>query len=121
MAQVVTRTFVDDIDGSVAERTFTFSVDGDAYEIDLSSANIEEFHSAVGGFVESARKVKTSKVGRPRGVSSAAGARSSREHLTAVREWARKNGHNVSDRGRISAEVLQAFEQAHGRSLTAVG
>jgi hypothetical protein len=55
----VVREFIDDIDGSAAERTFTFAVGGTAYEIDLSSENIAEFKSAIGGFIESARKVKT--------------------------------------------------------------
>ena len=113
MAQVVTRTFVDDIDGSEAERTFTFAVDGVSYEIDLSSANIAEFKAAIGGFVESARKVKAGKVaaaGRKRGSTNVG---PSREQTLAIREWARKSGLNVSRRGRISAEVMSAFNAAH--------
>jgi hypothetical protein len=62
MAQKVIREFVDDIDGSEAERTFTFAIDGTHYEIDLSSQNIKEFHEAIAGFVESARKIKASVV-----------------------------------------------------------
>lgn len=61
MTQSVICAFVDDIDGSPAERTFTFAVDGVCYEIDLSTENIAKFKSAIGVFIESARKVKGSK------------------------------------------------------------
>src|SRR3954454_23790536 len=64
MAQKVIREFIDDIDGSEAERTFTFAVDGTHYEIDLSNDNIKDFHEAIAGFVDSARKVTTSGPGR---------------------------------------------------------
>ncbi|MCA1695215.1 MAG: Lsr2 family protein [Actinobacteria bacterium] len=108
-----------DIDGSEAERTFTFAVDGVAYEIDLSTENIKEFNTAIGGFVESARKV--GKLTAPSARRAATGSqRTSREQTAAIREWARKDGRNVSDRGRIPLEVLKAFQDAH-RNLAAVG
>jgi hypothetical protein len=110
VAQKVVREFIDDIDGSVAERTFTFAVDGTSYEIDLSSENIAEFKSAIGGFIESARKVKNTSNSRGQRGTSATNLPKRRGHLNDVREWARKNGYNVSGRGRVSAEVLAAFE-----------
>jgi hypothetical protein len=112
MAQKVITEFIDDIDGSVAERTFTFAVDGTNYEIDLSVDNIKEFTEAVAGFVESARRVKASGSGYK---ARTGGARpgSNREQTQAVRDWARQHGHSVSDRGRISAQVQQAFDAAH--------
>ena len=115
MAQKVITEFIDDIDGSPAERTFTFAVDGTHYEIDLSADNIAEFNSAIGGFIESARKVKVSKNSDGRRVRSAGadGSRQSREQTQAVREWARQHGHNISNRGRIPASIQQAFDQAH--------
>jgi hypothetical protein len=116
MAQMVTRTFVDDIDGSEAERTFTFAVDGVSYDIDLSSANIAEFKSAIGGFIESARKVGKASTSK-RGPAAHPGV-SSREQTRAVREWARQNGHTLSDRGRIPTEVLTAFNAAHDKAAT---
>ncbi len=70
MAQKIIREFVDDIDGSPAERTFSFAVDGVSYEIDLSTQNIAEFKSAIGGFIESARKVKGSSGRRTRSTPS---------------------------------------------------
>jgi hypothetical protein len=121
VARKVVREFIDDIDGSPAERTFTFAVEGTAYEIDLSSENIAEFKLAIGGFIESARKVKaTGNSQRQRGASTT-DLWERRERLNEVREWARKNGYNVSDRGRVSAEVLTAFENRGSVTPAAVG
>ena len=120
MAQKVVREFIDDIDGSVAERTFTFTVDGTAYEIELSSENIAEFKAAIGGFIESARKVKATSNGQRQRGASPTDLRERRERLNQVREWARKNGYSVSDRGRLSAEVLAAFEN-QGSATAAAG
>ena len=111
MAQRVTRTFIDDIDGSEAERTFTFAVDGASYEIDLSTQNIKEFNDAIAGFVESSRRVKAS--GQKARSTSANGSGRSREQIQAVREWGRNNGFTVNDRGRIPANLQQAFDAAH--------
>src|SRR5947209_20228358 len=113
MAQKVITEFIDDIDGSPAERTFTFAVDGTNYEIDLSAENIAGFKSAIGGFIESARKVKGASNGRRPRSAAASGGQQSREHTQAVREWARQPGHNISSRGRIPTSIQQAFDQAH--------
>jgi Lsr2 len=124
MAQKVIREFIDDIDGSEAERTFTFAVDGTHYEIDLSSDNIKEFHEAIAGFVESARRITASGPGRGARKTSphTSGRGRSREQTQAVREWARQQGHTINDRGRIPASIQQAFDQAHqGSQLAAVG
>ena len=122
MAQKVIREFVDDIDGSEAERTFTVAVDGTHYEIDLSTQNIKEFHEAIAGFVESARKVKASGNSRRARKASTSDSGRSREQTQAVREWARQQGHSVNDRGRIPAAIQQAFDQAHqGLQLADVG
>lgn len=100
----VETTLVDDIDGSVAERTFTFGVDGASYEIDLSSANIGEFTTAIGGFVESARKV----------ARSANAARADRDLSRRVRKWAQANNLAVSDRGRLPGEIIGLYREAMG-------
>lgn len=115
MAQKVITEFIDDIDGSPAERTFTFAVDGTNYEIDLSTENIAEFKSAIGGFIESARKVKGSRSSNGRRTQNAGanGGRQSREQTQAVRDWARQQGHNISNRGRIPSSIQQAFDEAH--------
>ena len=124
MAQKVIRQFIDDIDGSAAERTFSFAVDGTHYEIDLSSDNIKEFTDAIAGFIESARKVKATGDGRRARKTSPApsGTGQPRQQIQAVRQWARQHGHRINDRGRIPASIQQAFDQAHqGAQLAAVG
>ena len=113
MAQKVIREFIDDIDGSEAERTFTFAVEGTSYEIDLSSQNIKEFNEAIAGFVESARKIKASGPGRRGPKTSTSDSGRPREQTQAVRQWARQQGHSINDRGRIPASIQQAFDQAH--------
>lgn len=111
MAQVVTRTFIDDIDGSEAERTFAYTVDGIDYEIDLSAANIKEFNDAIAGFVESSRKAarRSATGSKQRAVKPG----SNKEQNQAVREWARGQGLPVSERGRIAADVQAKFDAAH--------
>ena len=115
MAQKTIVQLIDDIDQGAAEETVTFALDGTSYEIDLSAENIAEFTSAIGGFIESARKVKGSKNsdGRRARSAEADGSRQSREQTQAVREWARQHGHTISNRGRIPASIQQAFDQAH--------
>src|SRR6476646_2521364 len=114
MAQVVTRTFIDDIDGTEAERTFAYTVDGIDYEIDLSTENIKEFNEAIAGFVESSRKAPRSAGRKARVVGAKPGA--NREHLAAVRSWLRQQGHQVQDRGRIAADLMAKFDAAHASS-----
>ncbi|BAJ75785.1 hypothetical protein MTES_2821 [Microbacterium testaceum StLB037] len=104
---------VDDLDGSVLEegegKQITFSVEGRAYEIDLSNRNADKFYDAVAPFVDAARSVSrtTTTSRRPR-----AARRDNDIDLGAVREWARANGHTVSDRGRVPATVLEAYSAA---------
>jgi len=101
---------VDDLDGSVLEegegKQITFSIEGRAYEIDLSSRNADKFYSAVAPFVDAARTVSRTNTPSRR---SRAGRRDNDVDLGAVREWARANGHTVSDRGRVPASVLEAY------------
>ncbi|MGF0118769.1 histone-like nucleoid-structuring protein Lsr2 [Promicromonospora sp. Marseille-Q5078] len=100
---------VDDVDGTDADETVTFSLDGVTYEIDLTTKHADELRTAVGKWVEHARKTST-RSGRP---SARSGARTDREQLAKIREWARANGHEVSDRGRIAAPILKAYQAAH--------
>src|SRR5690348_4860395 len=106
--QVVTHTeYTDDIDGSAAAGTVSFAYDGTHYEIDLSKRNAAAFEKAMRPYVEAARKVR-----RSRGRASARRA-SNKHELADVRAWAAKNGYDVSERGRIAASVLSAYEEAH--------
>lgn len=108
MAQRVEYKLVDDIDGTTAVETVLFSLDGVSYEIDLTAGNAKKLRNDLGTWVGHARRSGGRKTSRKAG---AAGQR--RADLSAVREWARENGHQVSDRGRISADVLAAYDKAH--------
>jgi hypothetical protein len=114
MARRIVHQLVDDLDDSVLEvgegETVLFSLDGIAYEIDLSDANAAALRDAMAPYVSAARRVSSSRSGapsRPRARST-----SSRD-LTAIREWAKANGHQVSERGRVAASVIDAYDAAH--------
>lgn len=111
MAKKVQVTLVDDIDGSEAVETVAFALDGTSYEIDLSKANAKKLRDALSTYVASARRA--GRVRTSGGRSGRASARADREQIQAVREWARRNGHKVSDRGRVPASVLEAYNAAH--------
>jgi len=110
MAQKVHIVLVDDLDGSEATESVSFGLDGTSYEIDLNDANAARLRDALAEFVGHARKVgSASRRGRRSSGSAAAGGPSARE----IRDWARSNGFDVPDRGRVSAEVREAFDAAH--------
>ncbi len=111
MAKKVQVTLVDDIDGSQAVETVGFAIDGTSYEIDLSKANAKKLRDAVSNYVAHARRA--GRIRASGGRSGRASARADREQVQAVREWARRNGHKVSDRGRIPAAVIEAYNAAH--------
>ena len=105
MAQKVQVELIDDLDGSKAVKTVTFSINGVDYEIDLSEANLEAFESNFDYYTAAARRTGA----KPR---KAAPAPVDREQNQAIRDWALRNGHKVAERGRIPAGVIQAYHQA---------
>ena len=110
MAQKVTVSLVDDLSGAQADETVSFGLDGKSYEIDLSSKNADKLRQALTDYVTAARKP-----GGGRKSSAVAAARRpaiDREQNQAIREWARKQGMKVNDRGRIPSEVVDAYHQA---------
>jgi hypothetical protein len=122
MAQKVSVVLVDDLDESEATETVAFSLDGQGYEIDLNEKNAAELRDAMAKYVGAARKAGrsagsgggTRRSGRSSGGNSRpAPAGSDRERVQAIREWARDNGHKVSERGRLSSTVIAAYEAAH--------
>lgn len=114
MAQKVQVILVDDVDGGEADETVTFSLDGVNYEIDLSEGNAESLRESLAEWVGHARRVGGRAGGRARsGGRAKAASASSKTDLYQVRSWARDNGYQVSDRGRVSSEVLAAYEAAH--------
>lgn len=110
MAQIREIRLIDDLDGEAADETVEFGIDGKNYEIDLSKENAARLRDALASYVAGARR----SAGRRRGGAAAAPARRpsiDREQNQAIRDWARKRGMKVSDRGRIPAEVLEAYHQ----------
>jgi hypothetical protein len=110
MAQKVSVLLVDDIDGSEAEETISFGLDGTSYEIDLSGEHASELRRQLAGYVKAARKV-TGSAGRPARVRRAAADDKNRE----VRSWAREQGLEVNDRGRIPAGIIAKYEAENGK------
>jgi len=112
MAQRVQIVLEDDLDGGVAAETVTFGLDGVNYEIDLSDKNAGKLRDELATLIGHARRSggRRTTGRRPAGGSSTT---SSRRDLSAVRGWARANGHQVSDRGRVSAAVQEAYDKAH--------
>ena len=112
MAQQTTIRFIDDLDGSDAAGTFDFAIDGRQYQIDLSDENAAKLRDALAPYVGAARKAGGRARGRAVRQTAVADkpARSNREQTAAIRDWARANGHQVNDRGRISKSVMDAYQ-----------
>lgn len=112
MAKKVTVTLVDDFDGEgAADETVEFGIDGVSYEIDLSAKNATKLRNDLKQWVEAGRRVGGRRRGRAVGTGRGRAA-IDREQSAAIRDWARRNGHNVSTRGRIPADVIDAFHAA---------
>ena len=109
MAQKVQVILVDDINGGSADETVHFGLDGVSYEIDLSAENAEKLRAALTEFVDVARKSGGRAVRGTRKARIAASGPSANE----IREWARANGFEVNQRGRVPQEVREAFEAAN--------
>jgi Lsr2 len=107
MAQKVKIILVDDLDGGSADETVRFGLDGASYEIDLSSDNAAELRSAVERFVSHARKTSGGRATRTR---TSAGRN---QDSAQIRQWARENGYAVNSRGRIQAEIQEAYQKAN--------
>jgi hypothetical protein len=121
MAQKVLVQLVDDLDGTASEdiETVRFALGGVPYEIDLTQDNSAKLRDVLAEFVSGARRTgarasRGGALGGSRGKSgesSAAGH--TKEQSKAIREWAKANGHELAERGRIPAGVVSAFEAAH--------
>ena len=108
MAQKIQTLFIDDLDGSGAEGTVRFSLDGAEYEIDLNAGHAHELRDALARYVGAARRA---------GGAARRPARSARlgPASTEVREWAKAQGIEVKDRGRVPAELVVKFKAATGQ------
>ncbi|MGW4893000.1 histone-like nucleoid-structuring protein Lsr2 [Kitasatospora sp. NPDC004240] len=115
MAQRVQVILEDDLDGGSADETVTFALDGVAYEIDLKSANADKLRGLLAPYVEKGRKQsgrlagarRSGRGGSPRPSGGAA------PDTAKVRAWAKENGYEVNDRGRVPSTVREAYEKAN--------
>jgi Lsr2 len=115
MAKKTIVELTDDLDGSPADETLRFALDGSEFEIDLSKAHAKELRNALQPFAKAARSLNGKRGGRRRGGSGSSGSRASRdrEQLQGIRDWAKREGYKVAQRGRISAEIERAYNEAH--------
>jgi hypothetical protein len=111
MAQKIQTLFIDDIDGGEAEGTVRFALDGAEYEIDLSNKHNEALRGALGTYVAHARKLG----GTARRGGTRSGRKPSATDTVAVRAWARENGHDIKDRGRVPADLVAKYREATGQ------
>lgn len=110
MAQKVQIILVDDVDGGEADETVRFGLDGTSYEIDLSRKNAQALRDTFARYVAEGRKVGNRRSASSRRSSTTT---TSGDSPAQIREWARNNGFNVPARGRVSAEVREAYAAAH--------
>ncbi|MEU1969700.1 Lsr2 family protein [Micromonospora sediminicola] len=107
MARRVVTVLTDDIDGGLAERTVEFSLEGVTYSIDLSDANTGALRKALDPFMRAGRRLgRTGSDGKR---STPAASRSQRDLSRAIREWAIRNGHTISARGRIPDAIIEKY------------
>jgi len=105
----------DDLDGSEATQTINYMIDGQEYEIDLSEENVQRFHEALEPFVSKSRQVErqAAPARRGRGDGRRRSSAGGRDDIPQIRAWAEAQGMDVSARGRIKKEILDAYDEAH--------
>ena len=111
MAQKIQTLFIDDLDGSAAEGTVRFGLDGTEYEIDLNAEHAKNMREALARYVNAGRRVGGSARKPARSRRGPAGGL----NTTEVREWARAQGIDVKDRGRVPADLVVKFKTATGQ------
>ncbi|MFC0582356.1 histone-like nucleoid-structuring protein Lsr2 [Micrococcoides hystricis] len=97
MAQRIEVILVDDLDGSEADETIQFSIDGNHYEIDLTSANAKEFRAAFRRYIRKGRPMRATQ---------------QKNEAAEIRKWATENGYEVNERGRLRKEIIDAYREA---------
>ena len=109
MAKQIITVHTDDIDGTEDASTVEFGLDGVNYTIDLSEKNAFKLRKALDPYLAAATRLGRPTLGTGRRGANAPSGRGSREENQAIREWAAKNGHEVSERGRIPSAVTEAY------------
>src|ERR1700722_4910930 len=115
VAQKIQTLFIDDIDGSEAEGTVRFALDGAEYEIDLNAKHAEALRKSLARYIDSARRSSGGSTAARRPARSGRRAPASGLNTTEVREWAKAQGIEVKDRGRVPAELVVKFKAATGQ------
>jgi hypothetical protein len=110
VAQKVQVLLVDDLDGVEADETVTFALDGKTYEIDLTSTNADKLRGLLEPYLKGGRRTGGRASG---GRGKARAASGSSQDTAQIRAWAKDNGYEVNDRGRVPANIRQAYEDAH--------
>jgi hypothetical protein len=120
MAQRTVVSLVDDLDGTEANETVEYALDGVTYEMDLNDENAKQLREVFGPYISAARRTggrrSTGSRSRPSSSNSSSGQGAvgrSREALKAIRDWAKGEGWAVSDRGRLPNNVVEAYDAAH--------
>jgi hypothetical protein len=116
MEKIVT-TRTDDIDGQLADETIRFALDGVSYEIDLCKSNANKLRQALQPYRTAGRRVKLPASARGR-TDRGARAMSRQTRAAEIRAWARKHGLPVSERGRLAADLIQAYDAGDPAGLS---
>jgi hypothetical protein len=112
VAQKIQTLFIDDIDGGEAEGTVRFGLDGTDYEIDLSAKHAAALRKALAKYVDAARRVPGAS---RRPIRSGRRVSDGAADSTAVRVWAKSQGIEVKDRGRVPADLVRKFKASTGQ------
>ncbi|PSK95907.1 Lsr2 protein [Murinocardiopsis flavida] len=115
MAQKTIVELIDDLDGTEAEETVFFGIDGQLYEIDLSKKNADKLRKTLGRYKESARKANAKPAKKSTRTSSP------REDTVQIRKWAKDNGYTVNERGRIPQSIVDAYRSGTSAKQSGVG
>ncbi|QFZ20112.1 histone-like nucleoid-structuring protein Lsr2 [Saccharothrix syringae] len=115
MAQQTIVQLIDDLDGGEAHETVGFALDGVDYSIDLSTPNADRLRNTLADFVAKGRRTgsRTSRSAGQRRTRTTVPAGGDKQQNQAIREWARSQGRDISDRGRIPGALIEEFQQAH--------
>ncbi|MEV5913381.1 Lsr2 family protein [Streptomyces chartreusis] len=113
MAQKTIILLTDDIDGGEASETMTFGLDGKSYEIDLSDANADKLREALAPYVDAARRTGGRSSAGTRGRGAAKQRPAGEPSAEELRVWAKENGYEVNDRGRVPASIKEAYAKAN--------
>lgn len=113
MATITETKLIDDLDGSLANETIEFGLDGRRYEIELSEPNADHLRDALAPYIDAARKAGTSggsgNSRKPVRPEPGGKHRIDRDEATTIRAWVRDNGGEISDRGRIPQKYVEAY------------